>query len=130
MSLMNKVLKFEDDSPQGRAVTREALTATVLIMSPITPHIAHLLWEKLKGESLEDASWLQVDESALEKSIVKIVVQVNGKLRAILEVTPDTTSEVMEQQARALENVRKFVDGKTVRKVIHVPDKLVNFVVG
>ena len=99
-------------------------------MAPITPHIAHVLWEKLNGESLEDATWLQVDESALEKSIVHIVIQVNGKLRGKLEITPDTANEEIEQQARALKNVVKFVDGKTIRKVIHVPDKLVNFVVG
>ena len=129
MSLMNKVLKFEDNSPQGRAVIHEALTAAVLIMSPITPHIAHILWQKLKGERLENAGWLPVDEGALEKSIVQIVIQVNGKLRGRLEVTPDTANEEIERRARVHENVEKFIQGKTVRKVIHVPDKLVNFVV-
>ncbi|MCZ6501504.1 MAG: leucine--tRNA ligase [Gammaproteobacteria bacterium] len=130
MSLMNKVVKFEDNSPQGRAVTREALNAAVLIMAPITPHIAHILWGKLNSENLEDATWLQVDESALEKSIIQIVIQVNGKLRGKLEITPDTANEEIEQQANALENVVKFVVCKTIHKVIHVPDKLVNFVVG
>ena len=116
--------------PQGRAVTREALNAAVLIMSPITPHVTHLLWQKLNDENLEEATWLEVDESALEKSIVQIVVQVNGKLRGKLDISPDACEEDIEQLAKALENVAKFVDGKTLRKVIHIREKIVNFVVG
>jgi len=102
----------------------------VLIMSPITPHISHLLWEKLQGESLENAKWLQVDESALEKSLVEIVIQVNGKLRGKMAVGTDMGNDEIEQQARTLENVEKFLEEKSIRKVIHVPGKLVNFVVG
>jgi leucyl-tRNA synthetase len=130
MSLMNKVHKFDDSSNQGRAVMREALSAAVLIMSPITPHISHLLWEKLHHESLENAKWLPVDESALEKSLVEIVIQVNGKLRGKLAIGTGSDNEEIEQQARALENVEKFLTGKSIRKIIHVPGKLVNFVVG
>ncbi len=130
MSLMNKVAKREDNSTQGRAVTGEALNAAVLIMSPITPHITHLLWQKLNGEPLEQASWLPLDESALEKSIVEIVVQVNGKLRGKLEVIPNTGHADVEKLARAIENVGKFIEGKSIRKVIYVPNRLVNFVVG
>ncbi len=129
MSLMNKVMKFEDDSSQGRAVTGEALNAAVLIMSPIVPHITQLLWVKLNGQPLEEANWLPVDESALEKSIVEIVVQVNGKLRGKLDVAPDASSADVEQLARAIENVEKFIETKSIRKVIYVPNRLVNFVV-
>jgi leucyl-tRNA synthetase len=129
MSLMNKVGKFADDSSQGRAVTGEALNAAVLIMSPIVPHITQLLWQKLNGQPLEEANWLPVDESALEKSIVEIVVQVNGKLRGKLDVAPDASSADVEQLARAIENVEKFIESKSIRKVIYVPNKLVNFVV-
>ena len=129
MSLMNKVMKFEDDSSQGRAVTGEALNAAVLIMSPIVPHITQLLWVKLNGQPLEEANWLPVDESALEKSIVEIVVQVNGKLRGKLDVAPDASSADVEQLARAIENVEKFIESKSIRKVIYVPNRLVNFVV-
>ncbi len=130
MSLMNQVLKFEDDSPQGLAVTREALNAAVLIMSPITPHITHLLWEKLNGEALEDARWLEVDESALEKTVVEIVIQVNGKLRGKLEVAPDARQDQIEAEARRQENVARFLEDVTLRKVVYVPGRLVNFVVG
>ncbi len=130
MSLMNLVVKFNDDSNQGRAVAREALNTAVLVMSPITPHICHLLWQKLNGEPLEEAEWLVVDESALIKSVVQIVVQVNGKLRGKIEVAPDAANEDIEARARSIENVEKFIVDKTIRKIIHVPNKLLNFVVG
>jgi leucyl-tRNA synthetase len=71
-----------------------------------------------------------VDESALEKSLVEIVIQVNGKLRGKLAIGTGSDNEEIEQQARALENVEKFLTGKSIRKIIHVPGKLVNFVVG
>ena len=128
MSLMNKVLKLDDNSPQGRAVTREALNAAVLIMSPITPHISHLLWQKLNGAALEEALWLTVDEAALEKSSVEVVIQVNGKLRGKVEVAPGAAQEDVEQLAKSLENVEKFIEGKTIRKVIYVPNRLLNYV--
>lgn len=129
MSLMNQVLKFEDDSAQGRAVVYEALQAAVLIMSPITPHASHTLWEALGMGAIEAAEWLPVDESALTKSSVELIVQVNGKLRGRLEVDVDATEEVVVAAARQQENVEKFLTEKTIRKVIHVPNKILNFVV-
>jgi len=130
MSLMNQVIKFEDDSPQGQAVVREALTVAVLAMSPITPHICHLLWEELGLGAIEDADWLTVDESALVKTSVELVVQVNGKVRGKLEVAVDAGEDAVVELARGNENVEKFLEGKTIRKVIYVPNKILNFVVG
>ena len=129
MSLMNAMAKFEDASPQGNAVRDEALRIAVLVMAPIAPHICHLLWEKLAGRPIEEETWPEVDQSALAKTVVELVIQVNGKLRGKMEVSPDTANEDIESGARALENVEKFIEGKTLRKVIHVPGKLVNFVV-
>ncbi|MEL0065695.1 MAG: leucine--tRNA ligase [Gammaproteobacteria bacterium] len=130
MSLMNQVIKFEDDSPQGQAVVREALTVAVLAMSPITPHVCHLLWEQLGLGAIEDADWLPVDESALVKTSVELVVQVNGKVRGKLEVTVDAGEDAVVELARGNENVEKFLVDKTIRKVIYVPNKILNFVVG
>ena len=130
MSLMNQVIKFEDDSPQGQAVVREALTVAVLAMSPITPHACHLLWEQLGLGAIEDADWLPVDESALVKTSVELVVQVNGKVRGKLEVTVDAGEDAVVEMARGNENVEKFLVDKTIRKVIYVPNKILNFVVG
>ncbi len=130
MSLMNQVIKFEDDSPQGQAVVREALSVAVVAMSPIRPHACHLLWEQLGLGAIEDADWLPVDESALVKTSVELVVQVNGKVRGKLEVAVDAGEDAVVELARGNENVEKFLVDKTIRKVIYVPNKILNFVVG
>jgi leucyl-tRNA synthetase len=131
MSLINAVGKFEDDSPQGRAIIAEALNAAVLVLSPITPHICHRLWQELnQGQMIEEAVWPDVDQDALKKSQVQLVIQVNGKLRGKLAVSPGADQESVTGLATQIENVSKFVEGKEIRKVIFVPDKLINFVVG
>ncbi|WP_428820637.1 leucine--tRNA ligase [Microbulbifer sp. MCCC 1A16149] len=130
MELLNEVAKIaERDSANGLAVEREALQAAVMLLAPVTPHISHELWNALgnSGE-LVDAQWPQVDEKALVRSSITLVVQVNGKLRAKLEVPADADKETLEKMALTDENVLKFTDGKTVRKVIVVPGKLVNIV--
>ncbi|MEJ6516773.1 MAG: leucine--tRNA ligase [Pseudomonadales bacterium] len=129
MSLMNHLLKTDDRTPQGRAVAQEVLTAVVTIMAPITPHICHELLLRLTGEKLEEIVWLDVDEDALVKTTVPIIVQVNGKLRGKLEMSVDDSKQDIEAAARKVENVEKFIEGKTIRKVIVVPAKLINFVV-
>ncbi|MFN3239830.1 MAG: leucine--tRNA ligase [Pseudomonadales bacterium] len=130
MSLMNHVTRFADTSDQGRAVMQEALEVAVLVLSPITPHMCHELWQQLKGEEITQASWPALDQSALAKTVVEMVVQVNGKVRAKFETEPDGAADKVEAEAKDLENVAKFLEGKTIRKVIVVPNKLVNFVVG
>ncbi len=129
MSMMNAVNRFEDDSPQGRAVVQEALRVAVLVMSPITPHLSQELWQRLTGEQLEDARWPEVDTAALKKTIVEIVIQVNGKVRGKFEVPPGVDQAYLEKLAADSENVQRYLEGKTLRKVIHVPDKLLNLVV-
>ena len=129
MSLMNHLLKTDDRTPQGRAVAQEVLTSIVTIMAPITPHICHELLLRLTGEKLEEIVWLDVDEDALVKTTVPIIVQVNGKLRGKLEMSVDDSKQDIEAAARKVENVEKFIEGKTIRKVIVVPAKLINFVV-
>ncbi|WP_288132758.1 leucine--tRNA ligase [Microbulbifer sp.] len=130
MELLNEVGKIaERDSTNGLAVEREALQAAVLLLSPVTPHISHALWKALgNSDELVDAPWPQVDEKALVRSSITLVIQVNGKLRAKLEVPADADKETLEKLALEDENVQKFTDGKTVRKVIVVPGKLVNIV--
>ncbi|MEH6626095.1 MAG: leucine--tRNA ligase [Motiliproteus sp.] len=130
MELSNTVSRFVDASPQGRAVVQEALEAATLLLAPITPHICHELWAALGHEdNVLAASWPTVDESALIRSSIEIVVQVNGKLRAKMEVPADADRDHVQQVALANENVMRFTDGKTIRKVIVVPQKLVNIVV-
>ena len=125
MELINEVSKFDGDA----AVKHEALEAAVLVLAPITPHASHALWQALgHDEAVLNAAWPQVDESALVKDSLELVVQVNGKVRAKLEVPANADKDTVENLAKAEPNVQKFTDGKTIRKVIVVPGKLVNIV--
>lgn len=131
MELMNNVSKFEDDSAQGQAVMREALDAVVLMLSPIVPHITHELWNLLgHDEAVVNCSWPVFDESALVKDSIDLMIQVNGKLRGKMSVAADADKDAIEAEAMKDENVQKFLEGKTVRKVIVVPGRLINIVVG
>ena len=131
MELTNALSKFDDTSPQGLAVAREAVEACVLLLAPITPHACHSLWQALgHSEPAIDARWPAVDDSALARDSIALVVQVNGKLRARIDVATDATRDAIEAQALATENVQRHIDGKTIRKVIVVPGKLVNIVAG
>lgn len=129
MELINDTGRLAAEDEQARAVRQEALEAAVLLLSPIIPHAAHQLWRALgHDDAVIDAVWPEVDESALVKDSVELVVQVNGKVRAKLEAPADADNAALETLAMAEENVRKFIDGNTVRKVIVVPGKLVNIV--
>ena len=100
-----------------------------LLLAPITPHISHELWKQLgHADPVIDARWPVVDETALVQDSLTLVIQVNGKLRGQIEMPAAATREEVEAAARANENVLRFVDGLTIRKVIVVPGKLVNIV--
>jgi len=130
MELMNAVTKVKDTSVPARAVVQEALEKIVLMLSPITPHISHELWHALgHDEAIMTVSWPTVDESALVQDKVELMVQVNGKLRSKLSVSAEANKDSIEALALADENVKKFIDGKDIRKVIVVPGRLINIVV-
>lgn len=131
MELLNAVQRFEDESPAGRAVVREALDTSVLLLAPIVPHICHELWRALGHESaLVDERWPEADEAALVQSTIEIVVQVNGKLRGRIQVAADADADAISEMALADANVRRFVADKQVRKKIVLPKRrLVNLVV-
>ncbi|BCD97170.1 leucine--tRNA ligase [Marinagarivorans cellulosilyticus] len=130
MELLNDVSRNADRAtPLGLAVEREALESAVVMLAPIIPHACHALWQGLgHGSNLLDAPWPKVDEAALVRASVTIVVQVNGKVRSKLELPADVSKGDAEKAAMADENVMRFIDDKTVRKVIVVPGKLVNIV--
>lgn len=130
MALCNTLARLPSDDGQARAVRQEGLEAAVLLLAPVVPHIGHHLWRQLGGRGdLTYAAWPAVDASALARDSLEIVVQVNGKVRARMEVAADAKREALEAAALAQDNARRFIDGKTVRKVIVVPGKLVNIVV-
>ena len=129
MELNNAINKFQVNTDQDRAVMREAIEATTLMLAPIAPHAMHSIWQALgHSESVLDASWPVADEEALKKDAITLVVQVNGKVRAKLEVPAGLDKDAIEKLALEHDNVSKFTDGLTVRKVIVIPGKLVNIV--
>src|SRR5690606_29881703 len=130
MELLNETSKLADRAnPQGLAVEREALETAILLLAPIVPHITQALWNALGHTSIPlNETWPKLDESALVRSTVEVVVQVNGKLRGKLDAAVDAPKEQLEQLALEQENVKKFLEGVTVRKVIVIPNKLVNIV--
>ncbi|MCE5364572.1 leucine--tRNA ligase [Pseudomonas anguilliseptica] len=129
MTLMNVLEKAAHATAQDRALLQEGLEAVALLLAPITPHISHQLWQELgHEEAIIDAAWPQVDESALVQDSLTLVIQVNGKLRGEIIVAASASREEVEAAARANENVQRFTEGVTIRKVIVVPGKLVNIV--
>ena len=135
MELANSVSKFDsqitEPTPSDSAAIHEALCVAVLVLSPIAPHITHALWQRLgHTEAVVDAAWPEVDEAALVQQSITLAVQVNGKVRGEIEVPVDLPKADIIALAYKADNVGKHLEGKTVRKEIVVPNKLVNIVVG
>ena len=132
MELTNAIEKTEwsEMATQADAVKAEALSALILMLLPITPHLCEHILEKL-GDDRTSAKvgWLQLDKAALEQNTISYVVQVNGKLRGQVEVNADAKQSEIEEAALADENVQRFTNGLSVVKIIVVPKKLVNIVV-
>ncbi len=131
MELLNATAKFEPKTANDRALLQEAYEAVSLLLNPITPHMAHALWQLLgKPETtLETLPFPKADAAALVRDSIALAVQVNGKLRATIEVALNAPKEQVEAMALAEPNVAKFLTGHAVKKIIVVPNKIVNIVV-
>ncbi|HLB84359.1 MAG TPA: leucine--tRNA ligase [Steroidobacteraceae bacterium] len=130
MELTNSLGRFEDRSPQGRAVLQEALEVAVLVLSPVVPHVCHALWKALgHAGAVIDEQWPRVDEGALVRETIEVVVQVNGKLRGRVAVAAEADEAAVREAALADSNVQRFIEGRPVRKFIYVRGKLANVVV-
>jgi leucyl-tRNA synthetase len=124
-----KMMEFMNTC-SGRLPAREEAEAFVLILAPFAPHIAEELWERLgHTDGLTTAPWPEFDPKALVDDEVTVVVQVRGKLRGRLQVARDADKADILAAAKQLESVVKHLEGKTIRKEIYVPGRLVNFVV-
>ena len=111
-------------------VIQEALDTIILMLSPVVPHFSHTLWNHLGHTgAVIDANWPILDKSALTQEQILIVLQVNGKVRAKIEVAKDLGQQALEGIASNHESITKYTNGKTVRKIIVVPGRLVNIVV-
>ncbi len=128
MSIVNQLYKL-DQSAADKAVLREGMSIVLRLLAPIAPHVTHHLWQTLEyGKDILNASWPELDESALVQDSIEYVVQVNGKVRGKISVAADADKATVEAVAKSNDNVQRHLDGVTIRKVIVVPNKLVNIV--
>jgi len=129
MKLLNALERLPRGQPGADAVAREGLAILLQVLSPITPHVAQVLWADLGfGEDIVAAGWPEADPAALVQDQVELVLQVNGKLRGSLRVAADAPKETIEQAALANEVVSRYLEGRPAKKVIVVPGRLVNVV--
>ena len=130
MELVNEVSAFNVDNELDRQVIKEAIESILLLLSPIVPHICHQLWLDINHDQpIIDARWPKFDSSLLKSETSLIVVQVNGKLRSKLEVDASISEDELKSMALSDEKVVRFIDGNEIKKIIVIPEKLVNIVV-
>ncbi|MCM8857591.1 MAG: leucine--tRNA ligase [Candidatus Thiodiazotropha sp.] len=129
MGMINILYKL-GETAADKQVLIEGVSLVLRLLAPIAPHITHQLWCELGyGNEILDSDWPQPDETALKQDSLPYVVQVNGKVRGTIQVPADAEKSVAESIALENENVQRFMGDGTVRKVIVVPNKLVNIVV-
>ncbi|WP_419780918.1 leucine--tRNA ligase [Maridesulfovibrio sp.] len=132
MELVNEIYSLKDklmETEDGRFVLSSAYSTVLTVLSPIAPHICEELWAAMGYEGyIAEVAWPEHDEDALVTDEILIIIQVNGKMRGKLSVPAAASKEEIEETALAHENVTKHTDGKTIRKVIVVPGKLINIV--
>ncbi len=131
MKLLNSLSDFKPESDLDWKVIREGVRILLLMLAPFTPHICEDLWHRIgeKGLILE-AGIPAVDPEALKKDTVEIPVQINGKLRTKISVPADADEEEVKSMAFTDEKVRKYTDGKEIKRFIYIKNKLINIVIG
>ncbi|AUZ39921.1 MULTISPECIES: leucine--tRNA ligase [Bacillus] len=126
---ISQLMVFINEAYKATELPKEYMEGFVKLLSPVAPHLAEELWEKLgHSGTIAYEAWPEYDETKLVDDEVEIVVQLNGKVKAKLQVPADATREQLEQLAQADEKVKEQLEGKTIRKIIAVPGKLVNIV--
>jgi len=131
MEYTNTLQKAKRTAVYGTEAWEEAVETLLLMLAPSCPHIAEELWERTgRPYSIHEGDWPRFDPELAAEERITLVVQVNGKLRARLEVPADVGEEEAKEAALADENVQRHVEGKDVRRLIYVPGRLVNVVVG
>jgi leucyl-tRNA synthetase len=129
MKMLNALEKAPRDGALAAEVIGEGLSMLLRVLSPICPHITHVLWRDCGfGDDILNASWPEPADSALVQDEIELMLQVNGKLRGSLRIAADAANDVIEAQALASEAAQKFMEGKPARKVVVVPGRLINIV--
>jgi leucyl-tRNA synthetase len=130
MELSNTLIKAKETPVYSTEAWNEAIRALLLMMAPVTPHIAEELWSRLGySYSIHQQTWPTFDEAAAADEVITLAVQVNGKVRDRVQVPADASEETVREKALALPVIRKYTDGKQIAKVIYAPGRLVNIVV-
>jgi leucyl-tRNA synthetase len=132
MELLNAVAKFSENNKDAQAsqIIQEALEISVKILAPIAPHLCHSLWFHLGGTiAAIDADWPAVDDEALISENITLILQVNGKLRDKIQIPFNLDEEKVKTLALANIKVQKFIDAAQVKKLIVIPNRLVNVVI-
>lgn len=130
MKLLNAISGLDVSSENGLLLLQEAMAVLLLCLSPITPHICHVLWKNLNyGDDILESRWPELDFSALESDSVEYIIQINGKLRSKLNLPTGSNKEAVEAAALEDSTVKRHLEGKAIKKIIVVPNKLVNIVV-
>jgi leucyl-tRNA synthetase len=141
MELVNGMYKYKELGIGASAISvepkqelggvwAECLRTIPKLLSPYAPHFAEEMWERIGGSGLVmQQAWPVFDPGMVKESVVTIVVQVNGRVRDKLEVSADTDMKIAQEMALQLPKIQSYVDGKQVRKVVTVPQKLINIVV-
>jgi leucyl-tRNA synthetase len=133
---ISAMMVFSNDAIKWDVRPVSVLRDFLILLQPFAPHLAEELWQKLSGinaqpsPALPYAPWPKFDPALLVETEMEIPVQVNGKLRDVIKVPADIDNAALEAQAKASEKVQHFLAGKTIKKVIVVPKKMVNLIVG
>jgi leucyl-tRNA synthetase len=131
MEFVNELFRLKDSETTRTPAWREAIETLVLLLAPGAPHIAEELWERLgKPYSVHQQAWPAFDPELAAEEMIELVVQVNGRVRDRILVPADISEEAAIELAKSSERVRPYLDGKSVRRAVYVPGKLVNLVVG
>ncbi|MDR9824518.1 class I tRNA ligase family protein, partial [Vibrio sp. FNV 38] len=126
---ISQMMIFINECYKAEKVNRDMIVSFIKILSPIAPHVCEEIYQHYTGaDTIAYEAWPSYSEEALEKRMVEIAVQVNGKVRGKLSVAMDTPQEELEKQALALESVQNFIAGKQIRKVIAIVNRIVNIV--
>ena len=130
MELVKEMYKYKEGENVNAGLLGKAVKDLILILSPFTPHICEEMWEHIgQKESLVNMAWPEYDEAALVKDEVEIVIQINGKLKDKIFAANNSDRAELEKAALERKNIQTLLEGKTVVKVVVVPNKLVNIVV-
>ena len=130
MKLLNELTAFNPETDEEKKAMREGVDVLLKLLAPITPHICEELWQRLGGKGLISLQPLpEVDSDALKVEEVELPVQINGKLRARVKIPYGAEEKIVREIALGDERVRKYIEGKEIKKVVYIKNRLVNIVV-